>query len=207
MSRRLTALVSEIRSCQICVDRPKGAPLPHKPRPVLRVSATARLAIFGQAPGARVHSSGVPFTDPSGVRLRQWMGVTEDQFYDEAHVAIVPMGFCFPGTDAKGADRPPRAECAPHWRLRLMAELPQLELVLLVGGYAQAWHLGEDLGRSLTETVENWRAITRRSDAPRFWPLPHPSWRNNGWLKKNPWFDAKLLPALRNDVSRVLRGT
>ena len=205
MSCRFNALARDIRACRICRDRPEGIPLPHEPRPVFRVSASARIGVFGQAPGTRVHASGVPFTDPSGVRLRQWMGVSDEEFYDESRVAIVPMGFCFPGLSTKGADLPPRPECAPLWRNRLLAGMPQLQVVLLAGGYAQAWHLGSDSGASLSETVANWRAITKRSSQPRYWPLPHPSWRNNGWLKKHPWFENELLPDLRKDVARVLR--
>jgi uracil-DNA glycosylase len=206
MSRRLSALSAEICACRICKDRPQGKPLAHEPHPVFRVSASARIGIFGQAPGTRVHASGMPFTDPSGVRLRQWMGVGDEEFYDQTRVAIVPMGFCFPGLDAKGGDLPPRPECAPAWRMKLLAELPRLEVVLLVGGYAQAWHLGGNSGATLTETVERWKTISKRKGTPRYWPLPHPSWRNNGWLKKNPWFEAELVPALRQDVGRALRA-
>ena len=207
MSHRLAALSAEIRACRICIECPKGARLPHAPRPVFRVSSSARIGVFGQAPGTRVHASGMPFTDPSGVRLRQWMGVTDEEFYDQARVAIVPMGFCFPGLDAKGGDLPPRPECAPAWRDRLLAELPMLDVVLLVGGYGQAWHLGADNGATLTETVARWRTMTKRKGQPRYWPLPHPSWRNTGWLKKNPWFEAELLPALQKNVARVLRSS
>lgn len=198
--RALEALVADIRACRLCRDAPHGAPLPHEPRPVLRVSTTARIGVFGQAPGTRVHASGTPFTDPSGVRLRQWMGVTDDEFYDVARIAIIPMGFCFPGLDAKGGDLPPRRECAPLWRARLMAALPNLELMLLVGQYAQRWHLADDCGRDLTSTVQRWREIVARPDVPVMVPLPHPSWRNNAWIKKHPWFDAELLPWLRETV-------
>jgi uracil-DNA glycosylase len=151
MASALERLVGEIRSCRVCIDHPKRRPLPHEPRPVLRVSRTARLAIAGQAPGTRVHASGRPFTDPSGDRLRDWMGVTADEFYDVSRVAIIPMGFCFPGLDAAGGDLPPRPECAPLWRARLMALMPRLELILLVGLYAQRWHIATK--GSLTETV------------------------------------------------------
>ncbi|MEQ8935660.1 MAG: uracil-DNA glycosylase family protein, partial [Amphiplicatus sp.] len=188
------------RACRFCVKTPKGTPLPHEPRPVLQASKTAGLAIFGQAPGTRVHASGKPFTDPSGDRLRDWLGIGEDVFYDPARIAIIPMGFCFPGLDAKGGDRPPRKECAPLWRERLMAALPNLETMVLVGQYSQKWHLGERATGSLTETVEYWRDY-----APRFFPTPHPSWRNNAWLKKHPWFEAELLPALRKQVKTLLR--
>jgi uracil-DNA glycosylase len=147
-----------------------------------------------------VHASGMPFTDPSGVRLRQWMGVTDAEFYDDTRIAVIPMGFCFPGLDAKGGDLPPRRECAPLWRPRLMAALPKLELVLLVGLYAQRWHLGGDGVRDLTNTVARWREIVARPGGPIMVPLPHPSWRNNAWIKRNPWFDAELIPWLRETV-------
>ncbi|MBN9260578.1 MAG: uracil-DNA glycosylase family protein [Hyphomicrobium sp.] len=198
--RALDALVEEIRTCRRCRDAPQGVPLPHEPRPVLRVSTTARIGVFGQAPGTRVHASGMPFTDPSGVRLRQWMGVTDEEFYDATRIAIIPMGFCFPGLDAKGGDLPPRRECAPLWRARLMATLPKLHLVLLVGQYAQRWHLGDDCARDLTGTVQRWREFVGRPDGPVMVPLPHPSWRNNAWIKRNPWFDAELLPWLKATV-------
>ncbi len=171
---------------------------------MLRVSSTARIGVFGQAPGTRVHASGTPFTDPSGVRLRRWMGVSDDEFYDAGRVAIVPMGFCFPGLNAKGGDLPPRRECAPRWRAALMEALPQLDAVLLVGSYAQAWHLPASLRGDLSQTVAAWRQITTKTQMPRFWPLPHPSWRNNRWINDNPWFDAELLPALRADLRRIL---
>lgn len=201
----LGGLVAEIRRCRVCAEHPDGPPLPHAPRPVLRVSSTARLAVVGQAPGTRVHVSGVPFSDPSGVRLRAWMGVSEAEFYDESRIAIIPMGFCFPGLDAAGGDLPPRRECAPLWRPRLFALLPQLELMLLVGLYAQRWHLGSDARGSLGDTVAAWREILAGSGSqPRFLPLPHPSWRNNAWLKKNPWFEAELVPRLQHEVRGVI---
>ncbi len=195
----LSALLRKIRACRICVETPMGAPLPHEPRPVLSASTTARLAIFGQAPGNLVHQSGRPFTDPSGDRLREWMGVSKDQFYDESLIAIIPMGFCFPGYDSKGSDKPPRKECAIAWRARLMASMPNIKTAILVGGYSQKWHLGDKAGKNLTETVENWRRYS-----PRYFPTPHPSWRNNVWLKKNPWFEAELLPVLRRRVRALL---
>lgn len=195
----LEPLLKEIRACRHCVTSPKGEPLPHAPRPVLQASKTARLAIFGQAPGTRVHASGRPFTDPSGDRLRDWLGIGEEVFYDETRVAIIPMGFCFPGLDAKGGDLPPRRECATLWRARLLAALPNLETVVLVGQYAQKWHLGERALNTLAETVAAWREF-----APQFFPTPHPSWRNNVWLKKNPWFEAELLPALKKRVRRFI---
>lgn len=200
----LDKLVTDIRACRICRDDPQGAPLPHEPRPVIRVSPTARIGVFGQAPGTRVHASGIPFTDPSGVRLRQWMGVSEEEFYDVSRIAIVPMGFCFPGLTASGGDLPPRKECAPHWRDRVMEAMPQLELALLVGSYAQNWHLRDLKTQGLTLTVAAWQTITAATRRPRLWPLPHPSWRNNRWLKDNAWFETDLLPKLRADVRRAL---
>ena len=196
---KLDRLTADIRSCRICVESPLKTPLPHEPRPVLRVSRKARLCIVGQAPGTRVHASGTPFTDPSGDRLRDWMGVTPDEFYDVSRLAIVPMGFCFPGLDAKGGDLPPRRECAEAWREQLFKLLPQIELTLLVGQYAQAWHLGGARKESLTATVAAWREY-----GPHFIPLPHPSWRNNAWIRKNPWFEAELLPVLRSEVRRLM---
>lgn len=178
--------------------------MPHAPRPVLRASSTARLAICSQAPGTRVHASGKPFTDPSGDRLRAWLDVTADEFYDETRVAIVPMGFCFPGQDAKGGDLPPRRECATLWHRELFAALPQVELVLAVGAYAQEFHLGAARGKTLQETMLRWREHLKAKRRPRIFPLPHPSWRNNAWLKRNRWFEAELLPVLRHDVRRLL---
>jgi len=156
--------------------------------------------VAGQAPGTRVHATGLPFNDPSGDRLRDWMGVTRETFYDENHIAIVPMGFCFPGLDAKGGDLPPRPECAKAWRDRVFGGLDGLELILLVGGYAQKWHLGANAKGTLTETVRAWKDYM-----PRYLPLPHPSWRNTGWLKKNPWFERDVLPVLRREVRRLVK--
>jgi uracil-DNA glycosylase len=187
-------LLSEIRACRVCAGQ-----LRHEPRPVLRVRPSARLVIVGQAPGTRVHASGTPFTDPSGDRLRNWLGVDSETFYDEKRVAIVPMGFCFPGLDANGGDLPPRRECAPLWRERLFAELKQVRLTLLVGLYAQAWHLKDRRKATLTETVKAWREY-----GPDIMPLPHPSWRNNAWVKKNPWFEDELLPVLKRRVVKAL---
>jgi len=199
----LKTLARRIRACRICVDAPEGAPLPHAPRPVFQAAATARLLIAGQAPGTRVHASGRPFTDPSGVRLRAWLGMDEATFYDASRVAIVPMGFCFPGQNDKGADLPPRRECARAWRAQLLAALPEIRLILAVGQYAQKWHLGKLAGRSLTENVRHWRQAHEELSPPVI-PLPHPSWRNNAWLKKNPWFEEEVLPFLRARVREVL---
>jgi len=204
-SPSLAALAKDIRACRVCRDAPRyGSPLPHEPRPVFQVSPSARLCVAAQAPGVRVHASGRPFTDPSGVRLRDWLGVGEEVFYDPERVAIVPMGFCFPGHDANGGDLPPRRECAELWRERLFALLPALELILLVGQYAQKQHLGAGtVAKSSSETISRWRNVYRASDRPRLIPLPHPSWHNNAWLKRNPWFETELLPVLRAEVARV----
>lgn len=195
----------EIEACRICTETPLGNALPHEPRPVLRPSATARICICSQAPGLRVHKSGIPFTDPSGDRLRTWMGVTSEEFYDQSRIAIVPMGFCFPGYDAAGGDLPPRKECAPAWRRRLFDLMPQLELILLIGQYAQRWHLGPS-SASLSATMHEWRAILDSEGTPKCLPLPHPSWRNNGWLKANPWFEAEVLPRLRGEIRARLEA-
>jgi uracil-DNA glycosylase len=201
---RLDRLIDDISGCRICVERPVGRPLPHEPRPVLRVSRTARLAVCGQAPGVRVHKSGVPFLDASGDRLRDWMGVSKTEFYDRGRIAIVPMGFCFPGLDDKGGDLPPRCECAATWHRRIFSELQQLELILLVGQYAMRWHLGPEYCASLTATVRCWRSYLERAEGLRYLPLPHPSWRNNAWLAANPWFTRRLVPRLRAEVKALL---
>lgn len=185
-SAELDTLVGAIRACRICIEQPRGRPLPHAPRPVLVASTTARVLIAGQAPGTKVHASGTPFLDASGDRLRDWLGVTPDEFYDASLFAMAPMGFCFPGQDAKGSDLPPRRECAPAWRAPLIAAMPQVDLVLTIGGYAQAWHLGELRAASVNATVQDWRRIFEASSAPKLLPLPHPSWRNTHWLKKIP---------------------
>lgn len=203
-SEHLDRLVREIRACRICVDAPRGRPLPHEPRPVVVASPTARILIAGQAPGTRVHATGLPFNDASGDRLRGWMEVTREEFYDPSNFAIVPMGFCFPGQDAKGSDLPPRPECAPAWRPRLIALMPQIEIVLAVGSYAHRWHLKDLRQASLTGTVLGWRGIFERTARPKVLPLPHPSWRNTVWIRKNPWFEAELLPVLRAEIrSRI----
>ncbi len=199
MAEDFEVLLAAIRACRQCVDAPKGAPLPHQPRPVLQASPSATLAIFSQAPGARVHQSGRPFTDASGDRLRDWLGIGPDIFYDASRVAIVPMGFCFPGNDAKGGDKPPRKECAPLWRARVIDALPNIRTAILVGAHAQNWHLQGRAGATLHETVTNWREF-----APRYFPTPHPSWRNNAWLNRNGWFEAALLPALKQAARDAL---
>lgn len=199
MDARTEGLFSRIAACRLCAGRFAATATAHAPRPVLRARPSARILVAGQAPGARVHASGLPFDDASGDRLRDWMGIDRATFYDAARVAVVPMAFCFPGYDARGADLPPPALCARTWRAEVMAELPRIELALLVGAHAQAWHLGPRRARSLTETVRNWRAYT-----PAMLPLPHPSWRNTGWLKRNPWFAEEVLPWLRSHVARLL---
>lgn len=190
----LAQLLGEIRACKACEPL-----LLHGARPLLRASRSARLAILSQAPGIRAHNTGLTFNDPSGDRLREWIGLDRETFYDERRVAIVPMGFCFPGYDASGGDRAPRKECARIWRERLFDVLPEFGLTLLVGSYAHAWHLGHQSKGTMTETVASWRDFR-----PSVVPLPHPSWRNNGWLKKNPWFESELLPYLRRRVRAVL---
>jgi uracil-DNA glycosylase len=197
-------LKAEIGACRICRDTPVGKPLPHEPNPIVRISQTARICIAGQAAGTLAHQSGTPFTDPSGERLRAWLGTSQAEFYDTARIAIVPMGFCFPGLDAKGGDLPPRRECAPGWRARVFAAMPQIELLLTIGQYAQSWHLGSLRQASLTATVADWVNIWSAEQNPRVLPLPHPSWRNNAWLKRHPWFEADLLPVLRAEVRRLL---
>ncbi len=193
---RLPELVAAARACRVCAQD-----LPLGPRPVLRAQASARLLIVGQAPGTRVHETGVPWNDPSGDRLRHWLDLAREDFYDEARIAIVPMGFCYPGRNERGGDRPPRPECAPLWHAPLRALLPGIELTLLVGGYAQRYYLGKRREASLTETVRAWR-----DHLPDYLPLPHPSWRNTAWLKKNPWFEADLVPVLRQRVAGLLES-
>lgn len=193
----LPTLLANIRTCRLCADK-----LEHAPRPVIQASPEARICVAGQAPGTRVHVSGLPFDDRSGDRLRTWMGIDRTTFYDPQKIATIPMGFCFPGQDAKGGDLPPRPECAATWHEKLFTALPQFELILLVGGYAQKWHLkagGAGAQKTLTDTVKNWRAYT-----PLYLPLPHPSWRNTGWLKKNPWFEADIVPYLQQRIRALL---
>jgi uracil-DNA glycosylase len=193
----MTELIETIRACRICAPRFADTATGHAPRPVVWFRPGARILVAGQAPGARVHASGRPFTDPSGDRLRDWLGLSEAVFYDQRKLAIIPMAFCFPGYDAKGADLPPPAICAETWHDRVMTALGAVDLIVLVGGYAHRWHLETRAG--VTETVRGWRA-----HAPRIFPLPHPSWRNTGWLKKNRWFETDLLPELRRRVKEVL---
>ncbi len=191
----LDTLLARVRACRTC-----EADLPLGPRPVVRAAPGARLLIVGQAPGTRVHETGIPWNDRSGERLRDWMGIERGLFYDQKRVAIVPMGFCYPGRDPRGGDNPPRPECAPLWHEPILNALPALGLTLLVGLYAQARYLGDKRKGSLTETVRAWRDY-----GPGILPLPHPSWRNTAWLKKNPWFDSELVPELRQRVGKLVR--
>lgn len=192
-------LADQISACRLCADRFASTATRHAPRPVPWFSPPARILIVGQAPGMRVHELGLPFADRSGDRLRDWMGVDSDTFYDRTRIAIVPMAFCFPGYDSKGADLPPPPLCAATWRRRVLAELSP-RLTLLVGGHAQRWHLGVKTG--VSAVVADWRA-----HAPDCFPLPHPSWRNTGWLKRNPWFEAELLPELRARIKDEIKET
>jgi uracil-DNA glycosylase len=187
----IESLLTDVRACRACADN-----LPMGPRPVMQMSATARVLIAGQAPGTKAHASGIPFSDPSGERLREWMGISEDQFYDASTVAILPMGMCYPGRLPAGGDAPPRPECAPLWRARLLREMPALRLTLLVGAYAQVDALGPGF---MTERVMNFKSYL-----PKYFPLPHPSWRTKSWATKNPWFEARVLPALRLAVQSAL---
>jgi uracil-DNA glycosylase len=192
---RLDALLAEVSRCTHCKEV-----LPLGPRPVLRAHSAAPILIVGQAPGTRVHETGIPWNDPSGVRLRQWLGVDPETFYDPTRFAIIPMGFCYPGR-ARGGDSPPRPECAPLWHDRLLAMLPNLKLTLLVGAYAQRCYLSGRAGKTLTETVSRWREF-----GPAMLPTPHPSPRNLLWLRRNPWFEAEVVPTLQERVRRLLGG-
>ena len=194
MSQRFAEVLESVRQCRICEES-----LPLGPRPVLQIHPAAKILIAGQAPGRRVHNSGIPFDDPSGDRLREWLGISRETFYDPTKVAILPMGFCYPGT-GKSGDLPPRPECAVTWRQRLLRLLTHIELTLIIGQYAQHWHLAHTQ-RNLTETVRAWQEY-----GPSIIPLPHPSPRNNIWLKKNPWFSESLLPILKEKTRGALRS-
>ena len=193
MKATLAALLDEVQRCTLCASH-----LPAGPRPVLQAGARACILVAGQAPGRKVHASGIPFDDASGDRLRAWMGVSREEFYDARRIAILPMGFCYPGTGASG-DLPPRPECAPRWRERLLAAMPHVALTLVLGRHALQWHLPEHRSTPLTEVVQDWRTT---------WPgllvLPHPSGRNNGWLKANPWFEDEVLPPLRARIRALI---
>ena len=192
--RALERLLIDVGNCRTC-----ALALPHPPRPVVRAHAASRILIAGQAPGSRVHETGIPWNDPSGDRLRQWLGVDRPQFYDARRFALVPMGFCYPGRGRSG-DLPPRRECAEQWLERILEQMPQRQLTLLVGQYAQRHYLGPRRKASATETIRAWREYL-----PDYLPLPHPSGRNNGWLKANPWFEAQLLPQLRQICASILQ--
>ena len=192
----LEDVLSDIRACRACVGE-----LPHEPRPVVRVFPETQLLICGQAPGRRVHESGLPFTDPSGDRLRDWMGVDDATFYGDHRIGVAAQAFCYPGTAPRGGDYPPPRRCAELWRPRLLEALPRMELTLLVGAHAQAWALGDRAraGAGMTDTVRAWRDY-----APAVLPMPHPSWRNTAWLRRNPWFEAEVVPYLRQRVRGIL---
>lgn len=192
MTILFNSVVKEVRACTLCASH-----LPFLPKPVVQLHSNARILIAGQAPGLKVHDSGIPFNDASGQRLRDWMGIDSELFYNPEKIAILPMGFCYPGR-GKSGDLPPRPECAEQWRMRLLELLPNIQLTLLIGQYAQNWHLRDSRKTSLTETVKTWREYW-----PTALPLPHPSPRNNIWLKKNPWFVAEVLPALQRKVGEI----
>ena len=198
MSDDLQTLIAEMRQCRLC-----EADMQRAPNPVFQLSETAKVLVAGQAPGNLADTTGVPFNDPSGDRLRDWMGVTRDEFYDASRVAMLPMGLCFPGYDAKGGDLPPMKRCADVWRQRVLDQMPGIDVILLVGGYAQRWHLGPRMGKTLTETVSNWKSYS----SEHMFTVPHPGWRNTAWLKRNPWFEADVLPELRHAVRSALSGS
>lgn len=194
MTQQFAELKKQISDCEIC-----AAHLPLGPRPVMRGNPGAKIIIIGQAPGTRVHESGVPWDDKSGERLRDWLNVTPDIFYDEDRIAIMPMGFCYPGRAVKGGDLPPRPECAPQWHDVLLRHFVNIELTLLVGSYAQKYYLGKKSAKTMTATVEAWQDYF-----PTILPTPHPSWRSAIWLKKNPWFESDVLPQLRSRVTALV---
>jgi len=195
LNKKFSSLLTEVLDCKIC-----ESVLPLKPRPVLQIDPQALILVAGQAPGIRVHESGIPFNDPSGERLRSWMGIDRKTFYNPKKIAILPMGFCYPGTGRSG-DLPPRPECAEKWRDRLLAQLPNIKLTLVIGQYAHAYHLKNNTKRTLTETVRNWKEY-----GPATLPMPHPSPRNNIWLKKNPWFEKEVVIILRKKVEKLLNS-
>jgi len=193
MIRDFNLIKQEVMACTICESF-----LPHSVNPVVQINPKARILIAGQAPGRKVHESNIPFNDASGNRLRDWMGIDKSVFYDPEIIAIVPMGFCFPGT-GKSGDLPPRPECAKKWRARLLKQLPNIELTILIGMYAMKWHLKKEMAANLTETVRNWKKLPTH-----IVPLPHPSPRNFGWFKKNPWFEREVLPSFQRKISNIL---
>lgn len=194
MTRRLKNLLKEVNDCRLCEEH-----LPLGPRPVVQASARAKILIVGQAPGRKVHETGIPFNDPSGDRLRDWMGIDKTVFYNDSKIALVPMGFCYPGT-GKSGDLPPRPECAEAWRERLLSNLPNIELTLVLGQYSQKYHLGNLRKNNLTETVKSWKEYWKKG----LLPLPHSSPRNNIWLKRNAWFEKDILPALKSRVQKLI---
>lgn len=194
VENKLTGLLREISACRLC-----EAHLPLGPRPVIQATASARILVIGQAPGTRVHRTGIPFNDPSGDRLRDWMGIGRETFYDGTRIAIMPMGLCYPGRNARGGDAPPRPECAPLWHDRVRALLPEIELTLLIGAYAQGRYLGERREKTLAATVARWRDF-----GPAFIPTPHPSPRNRNWLKTHPWFEDELVPEIQRRVRELV---
>jgi uracil-DNA glycosylase len=195
MNSHLKNLLTEVRDCRLCEEH-----LPLGPRPVVQADSKARILIVGQAPGRKVHETGIPFNDPSGDRLREWMGIDRDFFYDAAQIALLPMGFCYPGT-GKSGDLPPRPECAEAWREKLLAGLPNVQLTLVIGQYSHRYHLAGRQLKTLTETVKAWREFAPEG----LLPLPHPSPRNNIWLKKNEWFEKDVLPELKDKVKKLIR--
>lgn len=207
---KLDALSKAIKKCRICRDTPCYIPgLPVEPHPVAWLSQTAEIVIAGQAPGMRVYETGIPFNDRSGDRLRDWLNVSREQFYNLKYFSIVPMGFCFPGYDSKGSDLPPRRECAPQWHEEIFQTMTQTKLVLAIGQYAQKWHIQTEKHRGVTDMVRNWRSIVKQRQ-PRGYhvlPLPHPSWRNTAWIKQNPWFEDELVPYLRKTVADFLQNS
>ena len=200
MPHALDQIGQEVSACRLCAERFSATRTAHAPRPVFWLSPTPRILVAGQAPGLQVHRKGRPFDDRSGDRLRDWMGIDRATFYDRTRISVLPMAFCFPGYDAKGADLPPPPVCARTWHHRVMEALGPVPLILAIGRPAQRFHAGAGR-RSVTDTVAGWQA-----HAPGLFPLPHPSWRNTGWLKRNPWFEAELLPVLRTRVAEVLRA-
>ena len=191
----LKNLLNTIRDCKACQD------LPYGPNPVVRLQPTAKLLIISQAPSTNVHQTGLPFNDASGDRLRGWLGLDRETFYDDSKIAFMPMGFCYPGRDKKGGDLPPRKACAPLWHSQLLNFLPNIKLILLIGRYAQIYYLGRNIKKTTTETVYAWQEY-----GPGFIPLPHPSWRNTAWLRRHPWFEEKMLPQVREKVHTIIKG-
>jgi len=191
----LNALLKDVRVCRICEHH-----LPLGPNPIIRATRTSRILIIGQAPGTKVHNTGLSWNDASGDRLRDWLKVDADTFYDESRFAIMPMGLCYPGRQGRGGDKPPRPECAPMWHEAIRQQLPNVELTLLVGSYAQKYYLGKNRKKSMTETIKVWRDYM-----PEFLLTPHPSWRTTFWLKENPWFEKDVLPVLRKHVKRLVK--